>query len=286
MNFCPANLDFKKMSQGGFSKIELLPLFRGLPGRWSRPGLLDSYRAGQKKGVFFPGLHGLSHFSMFAVEHALRENGEEAKLLRLLWEEDTPFIYWRMPWVGYEYWHPEEPHPGFLAAVEQQALVRRGYELFLALFRTSPISARAPGGRANSDTYQAWSQYGFRVAQEGGGELKPPSMHPSGILQIHRVVDFEPSTREMEVEKYLEIAQLCFSRGIPFVVSMHSINFHSSIKDFRTPNLAALDRLLTALESKYPDLLYVNDGDMHSIVTKGSFRTHTGKIAVAHHAGK
>ena len=286
MNFCPANLDFKKMGQGGFNKLELLPLFRGLPGRWSRPGLLDSYRAGHKKGVFFPGLHGLSHFSMFAVGHALGENGERAKLLRQLWEEDTPFIYWRMPWVGYEYWHPEEPRPGFLPAERQRDSVRRGYELFLALFRTSPISARAPGGRANSDTYQAWAQYGFRVAQKGEGELKAPSMHPSGILELHRVVDFEPSTREMETEKYLEIAQLCFSRGIPFTVSMHSINFHSSIKDFRTLSLASLDRLLTALESKYPDLLYVNDSDLYSIVTKGAFRIHTGKISVAHHAGK
>ena len=286
MNFCPANVDFKKMRQGGFSKLEFLPLFRGLPGRWSRPGLLDSYRDGQKRGVFFPGLQGVSHFSVFAVEHALRENDERAKLLRLLWEEDTAFIYWRMPWVGFEYWHPEEPHPGFLPAEGQRALVRRGYELFLALFRTSPISAHAPGGRANSDTYQAWSQYGFRVAQVGEGELKAPSMHPSGILELHRVVDFEPSTREMETEKYLEIAQLCFSRGIPFAVSMHSINFHSSIKDFRTPSLASLDRLLTALESKYPDLLYVNDSDMYSIVTKGAFRTDTGKISVAHHTGK
>jgi len=284
MNFCSANLDFKKMSKTAFSKLELLPLSRGLPGRWSRPGLLDSYRAGQKKGVFFPGLQGLSHFCMFAVEHALSENGERAELLRLLWGEDTPFIYWRMPWVGHEYWHPEEPHPGFLPAEKQRALVRRAYELFLALVRTSPISAHAAGGRANADTYQAWAQYGIRVAQEEGG-LKPPSMHPSGILQLHRVVDFEPSTREMEIEKYLEIAQLCFSRGIPFVVSMHSINFHSSIKDFRTPTLAALDRLLTALESKYPELLYVHDSDILSIVTKGGFRTPSGKISVAYQTG-
>jgi hypothetical protein len=282
MNICPANLDFTKMGQGGFSKVELLPLSRGLPGRWARPGLLDSYCAGFKKGILFPALHGISHFCMFAVEQALRENSERAKLLRLLWEEDTPFIHWRMPWVGYEYWHPEEPHPGFLPAESQRVLVRRGYELFLSLFRTTPISACAPGGRANSATYQAWSEYGIRVAQIEGGGLQAPSVHPSGILELHRVVDFEPSKKEMEVEKYLEIARLSFSRGIPFVVSMHSLNFHSSIKDFRTPSLAALDRLLTALESKYPDLLYVNDSDIHSIVTKGAFRTHTGKIAVTH----
>jgi len=282
MNFCPANLDFTKMGKGAFSKIELLPLFRGVPGRWSRPGLLDAYRAGVKKGILFPALHGISQFCTFAVENALRENGERAQVLRLLWEEDTPFIHWRMPWVGYEYWHPEEPQPGFLPAESQRVLVRRGYELFLSLFRTTPISARAPGGKANSATYHAWSEYGLRVAQIEGGGLEAPSIHPSGILELHRVVDFEPSKKEMEVEKYLEIARLSFSRGIPFVVSMHSINFHSSIKDFRTPGLAALDRLLTALESKYPDLLYVNDSDIYSIVTTGGFRTHTGKISVKH----
>jgi hypothetical protein len=217
---------------------------------------------------------------MFAVEHALQENAERAQFLHLLWEEDTPFIHWRMPWVGYEYWHPEEPQPGFLPEESQRVLVRRGYEFFLSLFRTTPISAFAPGGRANSATYQAWSKYGIRVAQIEGGGLKAPSIHPHGILQIHRVVDFEPSKREMGIEKYLEIAQVCFSRGIPFVVSMHSINFHSSIKDFCTPSLAALDALLTGLESKYPELLYVNDHDIYSIVTQGAFRSRNEKISV------
>ena len=31
MNFCPANLDLKKISQGGFSKLELLPFFEDYP---------------------------------------------------------------------------------------------------------------------------------------------------------------------------------------------------------------------------------------------------------------
>jgi hypothetical protein len=236
---------------------------------------------GIEKGVFFPGLHGLTHFSTFAVEQALRENAKRADLLRLLWEEDTPCIHWRMPWVGYEYWHPDEPRPGFLPTEKQRVLVRRGYELFLALFRTTPTSAYAPGGRANFSTYQAWSDYGIRVAQNSGGGLKAPSMHPTGMLQVHRVIDFEPSQREMEIEKYLEIAQICFSRGIPFVVSMHSINFHSSIKDYCAPSLVALDSLLTGLESKYPNLLYVSDNDIYSIITKGWFRTQKEKVQVS-----
>lgn len=282
MNFCPANLDFKKMREGGFSKLELMPLFRGLPGRWSRPGLIESYRSGIKQGVFFPALQGLTQFCTFAVEQALVHNNERAHLLRILWEEDTPFIHWRMPWVGYEYWHPEKPQAGFLPAEIQRTLVRRGCELLLALFKTAPISACAPGYRANLATYEAWSHHGIRVAQNSTGEgLKAPNIGPNGILQLHRVLDFEPCRKEVEVDRYLEIAQVCFSRGLPFVVSVPSMNFHSSIKDFSTPSLAALDALLMALESKYPELLYITDRDLYSIIINGRFRRGNDQVSLS-----
>ena len=100
------------------------------------------------------------------------------------------------------------------------------------------------------------------------------------MVHLHRVIDFEPARKEMEIEKYLEVARVCFTSGLPFVISMQSINFHSSIKDFRTPSLSALDALLTALESKYPELLYVNDSDVYSIVNEGAFRNRNEKISI------
>jgi aryl-alcohol dehydrogenase-like predicted oxidoreductase len=45
--------------------------------------------------------------------------------------------------------------------------------------------------------------------------------------------------------------------------------------------LAALDSLLTALESKYPDLLYVHDQDLHAIVTEGAFQGRDTIITVS-----
>jgi hypothetical protein len=85
----------------------------------------------------------------------------------------------------------------------------------------------------------------------------------------------------MDVERYLQVAEGCFSRGLPLIISIHSINFHSSIKDFRTSSLAALDALLTALEAKYPALLYVNDNDVYAIATQGAFRSRDEKVAVS-----
>jgi hypothetical protein len=282
MNFCVANLDFKKMRQQGFTKLELLPLSKGLPGSWLRPGLIESYRAGIKQGVFYPAAHGLTHFCADAIEYALDQNEGEADLLRLLWEEETPYIYWRMPWIGYEYWHPEKPHAGFVSAERQQNLVRRTYELFLALFGTTPTSACAPGYRSNLDTHRSWAEFGIRVAQNGTGSgLKAPFIDDIGILHLYRTIDFEPSQKEMDVERYLQVAEGCFSRGLPLIISIHSINFHSSLKDFRTSSLAALDALLTALEAKYPALLYVNDNDVYAIATQGAFRSRDEKVAVS-----
>jgi len=281
MNFCLANLDFPKMRHQGFTRLELLPLSQGLPGSWSRPGLLDSYRAGIQQGVLYPAAHGLTHFCALAVEHALAENQERAQLLRLLWSEETPYIYWRMPWIGYEYWDPERRGSGFVPAERQRSLIQRTYEVFLSLFGTPPTSACAPGDHSNVATHRAWSEYGIRVSQSGTASgLKAPYIDHMGILHLYRSIDFEPYQKEVDIEKYLQVAAGCFSRGLPLIISIHSINFHSSLKDFRTSSLAALDTLLRALESKHPVLLYVNDDDVYAIATEGTFGSRDDKTAV------
>ena len=279
MNVCTANLDFKKMRDGGYKKIETLPLADGLPGSWSRPGLFESYRAGIEQGVFYPALHGTTHFCQLAVENALAEGGERAEFLRLLWEAETPYIYWRMPWIGYEYCNPEKPQAGFLSVERQRELIGRARANFFAMFGTQPAAACAPGCRANQDTQRAWAEAGIRIVENGTGNgLRAPHVDEFGVLHLYRTIDFEPSHQELDIEKYLQVASNCFSRGLPVIISVHSINFHSTLKDFRTPSLEALDSLLTGLESRHPELLYVHDEDLHGIVTQGAFQR--GKVRV------
>jgi len=279
MNVCTANLDFGKMRDGGYRSVEVLPLAQGLPGSWSRPGLFDAYRAGIDQGVFYPGLHGATHCCLAPLQDALNEAGPRAQLLRTLWEAETPYIYWRMPWVGYEYWKPEKPHAGFLAGEHQLGLIRQACQNFSGFFGTLPVSACAPGCRSNRDTHRAWAESGIRVAENGSGNgLRAPHMDEFGVLHLYRTIDFEPSQRELDIEKYLQVAGSCFARGLPVIISVHSINFHSSLKDFRTPTLAALDSLLSGLESRYPELLYVHDQDLHGIVNQGAFQE--GRVRV------
>jgi hypothetical protein len=280
MNFVLANLDFQKMLANDWQRVHLLPLTEGLPGKWKRPGLFEAYRLGITEGVFYPALHGLTHFCRSAVEHALSTRGERAALLQALWKAETPFIHWRTPWVGYEYCNPEKPHAGFLSAEAQTELIRKAANVFKKFFSTPPLSACAPGYRANKDTSLAWSQCGVRVAQNGSGAPLPPYIGECEILNLHRTIDFEPSQRELSIEKYVQLAEQCFAQGIPGIVSVHAINFHSSLNDFRGPTLQVLDGFLSALEAKYPNLLYVHDSDLYDIATRGRFKTTHGSVSV------
>jgi hypothetical protein len=281
MNFILSNLDFASMSGNASDRICFLPLSEGLPQGWHRPGLNIAYRQGIADGVFYPALHGMTHFCLSAVERNMSENGERAALLRTLWRAGTPYIHWRMPWIGYEYWDPEKVEDERAPSAEtQRALIGKTVGEFARMFSTVPRSACAPGYRANDDTHRAWGQHGIRVAQNGPGAFVPPHLDRFELLHLFRTVEFEPAAdAAFSVETCLRAAEKCFELGIPAIVSVHSINFHSTVKDFRTRTLQSVDEFLTALESKHADLLYLHDDDVYELVNKGFYKAPHGTVA-------
>ncbi|MFZ0478918.1 MAG: hypothetical protein WAL71_07190 [Terriglobales bacterium] len=281
MNFVMANLDFRCCAKTGFQEIPLLPLTDGLPSPWQRPLLTDAYRQGIRERVFYPALHGLTHFCVAAVARELAKDGDRRQLLHALWHAATPYIHWRMPWIGYEYWDSGLlADQRFLSLTDQRAAIQRAAEIFRAFFASIPFSACAPGYRANHDTKTAWFEAGVRVVQGGPGERIAPLLDSDGMLLSFRNVEMEPATAKRSLKAILKQANDCLARGIPAVVSIHSINFHSTIRDFRTPALAMLDDFLSALEKQWPELLYVHDGDLWHIATEGVFAAEAGNIKV------
>lgn len=292
MNFVVANLDFQKMdfekmSPEGFQQIHLLPLAEGLPAGWNRPGLLEAYREGIQEGLFHPALHGTTHFCRVAVERYLTASdptdpSDRGRLLRTLWKAGTPYIHWRIPWIGYEYWDPEaSPDDRFLPPDTQRDLIGKAVGDFAKLFAILPRSACAPGYRANDDTHRAWAQIGIRVAQNGPGAPIPPHFDRHGLLHLYRTEEFEPAINpDFLLDDCLRTAEACFERKIPAIVSVHSINFHSSVKDFRSRTLELLHQFLTTLESTHPDVLYLHGGEIYELVNKGSCETAQGTVSV------
>jgi hypothetical protein len=278
MNFVTANLDLAKMQSEDFRQIHLLPLAGGLPEGWIRPGLQDAYHAGVEDGVFHPALHGTTHFCRAAVERELSAENGRASLLRTLWRAGTPYIHWRMPWIGYEYWDPEQPaDERFLAATVQREIIGHAVGWFGKVFARLPQSACAPGYRANEETHRAWAQYGIRVAQNGPGTLTPPHFDRYGVLNLWRNVELEPATDPaFSWGSCIRGVEACFDRGIPAIVSIHAINFHSSVGGFLDRTIQLLDQFLSTLQKRHPDLLYLHDDDLHQLVEKGFYQTAQG----------
>jgi hypothetical protein len=282
MNFIVANVDFAKVKANDFRQIYLRGLTEGLPDGWRRPGLFEAYREGISAGVLSPALHGTTHFCRPAVERHLDDQGERGALLRTLWKAGVPYIHWRMLWVGFEYWDPEPPQEDFLTSDVQESLIDSAVEEFARFFAKAPRSACAPGYRANKNTHRAWAKRGIQVAQNGAGSGLPPHFDEDGILNLYRSMDFEPAAgQEFSVDECLRAAEDCFARGLPAIVSVHSINFHSTIKDFRSRTLGLLDEFLTALEAQHSDLLYVRDEDLYDLVDKGTFESMQSAVRVA-----
>ena len=278
MNFILANLDFGKMQETSWREIHFVALADSLPSGWIRPGLIEAYCEGIEAGIFCPALHGMSHFCRTAVERNTGADDERRNQLHTLWRAGTPYIHWRMPWIGYEYWDPEQTEDErFLSAELQRESIGQAVGAFARMFSSLPRSACAPGYRANDDTHDAWAKHGIRTLQNGPAGLVPPHFDRHGLLNLTRTVEFEPATNpDFSLERCLAQAERCFSCGIPAIVSVHSINFHSTVRNFRDTALRYLEEFLSALESKHTDLLYIHDEDLHELVKTGACRAERG----------
>ncbi|HVN19617.1 MAG TPA: hypothetical protein VMU05_12610 [Dongiaceae bacterium] len=282
MNFIVGNPDFAKMEAKNWREVVILPLAEGLPAGWSRPGLNDAYRIGISDGVLRPELHGITHFCRPAVERTLPPEGERSDLLRTFWRAGTPYIHWRMPWIGYEYWDPEKDvEDRFLQTSVQAGMIGQAVGAFAKMFSRVPASACAPGYRANSSTLRAWAQHGIKIVQNGPGAFVPPHFDGNEVLHLFRNLDFEPALDpNLSLGACLQALENCFARGLPAVISLHSINFHSTVKDFRASTLQLLDEFLTILERRYTGLLYVHDADLRDLIQHGCCYTAHGDLRV------
>lgn len=278
-NFILANVDFPKVLAHSFEQLFLKPLHDGLPRPWERPGLLEAYREGVRRQYLYPGLHGVTHFCADRVKRLLREPSLRGNLLRNLFEIGTPLAYQVTPWVGFEF---RDEETGWLSFAEQQKAVVHAVELFRSTFGRQPLSACAPGYRANAATFRAWREAGIKVAQHGPGLKAPPFFGRHGLLHLHRQVSFEPAINPeyFTVERAFQDARRCVKAGQPVIICAHSVNFHSTLHNFRELTLERLDQLLRRLEHTFGDLLYLHDENLWEIAQKSQISRNGKTIAI------
>jgi hypothetical protein len=258
-NIVMANADFPRMKEENFSQFRYVSIDKGFPAPWKNFNILASYKELISKGVFYPALHGFTHFSPKLMLDAWHDQGNFGRNARLLFQRDIPYLASLTPEFNFALLRRNGRKELFATEAEQRLWIGMGVKLFQECFGILPLSTCAPGYRANELTYQLWAEHGIRVAQTASGSA-PYVNH--GLLFIPRTVFFEPALNlnaSQVVAAALGQANAAIAQGKAIVICSHSINYIQRHLGKREESLNALDLLLTGLLKTYPNLRFAND---------------------------
>lgn len=257
-NFILANPDLRRMVEEGYQQSHWVEVSKGFPLPWHEPGLLDAYHALINAGVFYPALHGFSHFNESIWRAALNDaDSELGRRTRALVENDIPYLASLTPEFNFALVARHGGQEIFRSNSEQEAWVKDGVRSFIDAFGRSPVSTCAPGYRCNRTTFTQWCAAGLKVLQTT--EARFPYME-KGMLVLSRNVFFEPVLdADSTVEKALARAESVIQAGMPVIISSHSINYMQRHLGRAQYGRDSLSRLLTGLLDRFPNLRFAND---------------------------
>ncbi len=246
----------------------LLPIDQGWPAAADGKARWASYREAIANGLMEPSFHGLVHCNVRHLARAVREGGERGAIVEKLWRSNIPYLPSLTPWAAFAYedaWDTSAPGPESTEVQKQQ--IDEGASTFRRIFGEGR-STCAPGYRQYPSTLELFRAQGFDRVQTGvqHGGWGPVAL-ANGTWSVPRNVSFEVAIRPTDtLQAALTKIEGLVQQGFPAVVSVHSINFQSSIRDHKTGTLQALDELLTTLERRYRTLIYSSSNELHDLL--------------------
>ena len=225
-NFVLTNPDLRRMREEGYTELRVCPITEGLPAPWSQEGLHDLYLDLIAQGVFYPALHGYTHFCEEEFLSACRETSSaRAPLLQALLAEDISSAARLTPEYNFALMHRRGGMDVFIDEAAQRQWVEKGVDLFKQAFGAKPRSTCAPGYRCNAVTARLWSARGIEVVQTADSRRLG---RWQGLLNIARNTFFEPLLYGPgNVESAMAQAHAAVEQRKPIVVCSHSINYIS-----------------------------------------------------------
>jgi hypothetical protein len=256
-NFIMANADLRAMRAQAYREFRWIGIADGFPAPWTEK-LFAVYLANIERKVFYPGLHGFTHFNIPGMLRALSDSSGRGELTRILAEEDIPYLASLTPEYNFALLTRGQGG-GFLDEAEQAEWIEQGVALFRQGFGFSPRTTCAPGYNANTTTFRIWHGAGIDVVQTS--DDRGLAMNGS-ISVLNRNVHFEPALHpDAALESALSQAHSAIARGRPIVISTHSINYISRHLGRAQQSRAMLRELLSSLLRRFPNLRFASDAD-------------------------
>ena len=261
-NFIMANADLRLMAENGFARGIYKPISEGFPPPWT-DSLVTAYRALVDRKVFYPGLHGFTHFNASVLEGALADPGDLGERARLLARLDTPYLRSVTPEYNFALLSMPAGSEVFLPAERQKQWLESGIQIFEEVFGFRPVTFCAPGYRSNDVTRRLLEENGVAGIQLPS---KAPPVRDGGLVVLGRNVAFEPalwkSDRAALIEQALADGEAAVARGTPIIICSHSINYMTRFLDRAEEARSDLALFLGRLKDRFPDLRFAGDADL------------------------
>ncbi len=281
-NFVMTNPNYKKIAENDFTTYYYLPINEGLD-----LDLLNQYKEGIKLGIFWPQYHGRDHINSDLWLKDLKRRfktsaeGFEEKAILPLGKDEKRYI----GEYGDASFFPQKPLP----EEKQMDKIEKGLEIFASTFGYRPKSTIAPYNLFDEITEKCWSEKGIQYIQGGnrqrlgfkkGKYVKAKEKrhillgkrNRFGGLYLKRDIGFPPSK---DLDRILKKIALLFKTGRLVTLYNHSYDYKN-----QTGQLERLDSLLSWLQNRYPEMVYLTSDQLGSVIEKGYFEVSQRKIYV------
>ena len=274
------NPDFAKIRANNFTRYEDVAIDEGFPPGWDGSGLIESYRDGIRRGVWYPEYHAnLHHTSPVLWFKLLQEDSPQGENARRLFDLNCYSQVSHLPeYTGY-------------SVDEMRQTIELGFSRFERIFGYRPKAAVTSD--AFPETVKLWAEAGARAAclvnfRDNDGTVvyyktKPWNFQDPGarcgdydiekdIIYLTRNVWFDLAGMEyvkgVPAEEAYEVTLNNFTKyRDPAVVQMHRINFSAYPASSIPPRLEALDKYLEML--KKHNVYYLTSGELADLYYQG-----------------
>lgn len=182
------------------------------------------------------------------------------------------------------------------------ARAQEGRAVFERLFGRTPTHTVAPRYLWGPQAERAWRDSGMVYVHGMNRRHGPGAPHADmqrsrklgfrsaeGLIGVPRNVPFDTSPHSgqlPDVARALDVASAAIEVGEPAVIETHSWNYYHHDLEVRQAMFQHLDDLLTGLEQRYPDLVYLSPRDAARLGEDGRVMVDGKELRAARRAGR
>jgi len=274
-NIIFANLDIETSLKNNLEELHYLPIKEGFPNSEFCP--ISKYQELVRNKVFYPSLHGYTHFNYKSLHHLIQSNSEFRKRAELLFQNNIQYLASVTPEINFALVNRKEGKDVFEKINYQKKWIEKGIGEFKDVFGFSPITTCAPGYRFNSTTSKIWKEKNINVIQTGGNNHI--NIRDKQLI-LPRTIHFEPvfnSDNDILLQKAIQDVKQALKDEKPIIISSHSVNFVEDFNFNKERTLSLVKKLISEIKKLSPEIEFINEDNLlenykkHKIGEKDSF---------------